>query len=102
MFVSIISFQVLLSLSACVVVAVLWKYFWASKRPMNFPPGPPTSPFVGNLHQLPQSKAFLKYYNFSLTSVLVILSDFTIGFMNGLKRMGLLLASNWALRTSLF
>jgi hypothetical protein len=57
------TFQMLLSLSGCVVAALLWKYFWASRRPMNFPPGPPTLPFLGNLHQLPRSKAFLKSRN---------------------------------------
>jgi hypothetical protein len=55
--------QMLIGFSVCVIVGFSWKYFWASRRPANFPPGPPTRPFVGNLHQLPKSKAFLKYHD---------------------------------------
>jgi hypothetical protein len=53
----------LLTLVGCATVALLWKYFWASRRPKNFPPGPATLPFIGNLHQLPTAKSFLKYYD---------------------------------------
>lgn len=43
------------------VMAVLFKYFLASRRPNDFPPGPPTVPFLGNITQVPRTKAFLKY-----------------------------------------
>ncbi|KAL5874556.1 hypothetical protein ACKVV7_010110 [Pyricularia oryzae] len=33
----------------------------------RFPPGPPTLPFLGNLHQMPTSKAFLSYQEWSTT-----------------------------------
>lgn len=47
-----------------VAVAVL-QYYQASHRPKRFPNGPPTAPFIGNLHQLPLSKAFLKFDTFT-------------------------------------
>lgn len=43
------------------VVAVLCKYFLVSRRPKDFPPGPPIVPFLGNITQVPRAKAFLKY-----------------------------------------
>ena len=50
-----------LCLPMALVVAVFSKYFFASWRPRNFPPGPPTIPFIGNISQVPRVKAFLKY-----------------------------------------
>ncbi|KAK4215596.1 cytochrome P450 [Rhypophila decipiens] len=44
-----------------VVVVVLSKYYLAARRPKNYPPGPPTLPFIGNLTQVPRVKAFLKF-----------------------------------------
>jgi hypothetical protein len=42
------------------LAVTLTRYFLASQRPKGFPTGPPTAPFVGNLHQLPSTKVFLK------------------------------------------
>ena len=39
----------------------LAKYYFASQRPKDFPPGPATVPFLGNLDQLPETKAFIKF-----------------------------------------
>ena len=50
-----------LCLPIALVMAVFSKYFLASGRPRNFPPGPPTIPFIGNISQVPKVKAFLKY-----------------------------------------
>ncbi|KFA77552.1 hypothetical protein S40288_09469 [Stachybotrys chartarum IBT 40288] len=44
-----------------VVVAVLLKGFLASRRPKDFPPGPPTIPFLGNITHVPRTKAFLRF-----------------------------------------
>lgn len=30
-------------------------------RPANYPPGPPTLPFIGNLHLMPKEKAHLQF-----------------------------------------
>ncbi|GAB0138040.1 hypothetical protein EsDP_00006287 [Epichloe bromicola] len=46
---------------ALLSVAVLFKYYFVSRRPKNFPPGPPTLPFLGNITQVPRSKAFIKF-----------------------------------------
>lgn len=52
---------VLFQLAIALSVITLLKHFVASRRPRNFPPGPPTVPFLGNLTQVPRVKAFLKY-----------------------------------------
>ncbi|TVY75686.1 Cytochrome P450 monooxygenase patH, partial [Lachnellula suecica] len=43
-------------------IAIVSKYFLASCRPRNFPPGPPTLPFIGNISQVPKVKSFLKFH----------------------------------------
>jgi hypothetical protein len=71
-----------LCLPIALVLAVFSKYFLASCRPRNFPPGPPTLPFIGNISQVPRVKAFLRYASVILPrlSVLAITTTRFHGF----------------------
>lgn len=43
----------------------LLQWVLSTLRPQNFPPGPPVIPGLGNLHQIPPSKPFLKFHEWS-------------------------------------
>ncbi|OAL39602.1 hypothetical protein AYO20_00999 [Fonsecaea nubica] len=43
------------------LVFILWKLSQVGKRPKDLPPGPPTLPILGNLHQIPSEKAYLQF-----------------------------------------
>ena len=56
----------ILLLGTVALVAFLVPYVYASRRPKDFPPGPTPLPMIGNIHQLPPTKAFLKFVGLQL------------------------------------
>lgn len=40
---------------------VVWKLGHVGRRPPGCPPGPPTLPIIGNLHQMPLKDGFLQF-----------------------------------------
>lgn len=40
---------------------LLWKGRQVGTRPPGCPPGPPTLPLIGNLHQMPVKDGFLQF-----------------------------------------
>ncbi|KAJ9613321.1 hypothetical protein H2200_003263 [Cladophialophora chaetospira] len=52
----------ILLVSVLLLLATLVKLYLNSRRPKHFPPGPAPFPIIGNLPELPPTKAFLKFH----------------------------------------
>jgi cytochrome P450 len=58
----------LIALASLIILAIvrLYQYSKLSARPLGYPPGPKTAPFLGNLHQVPVARPELKFTEFAL------------------------------------
>ena len=52
---------------ALTLLSTIGYYAAASRRRKHFPAGPPSLPVLGNAHQLPPEKAFLKFAEWAKT-----------------------------------
>ncbi|KAH6603847.1 hypothetical protein Trco_007293 [Trichoderma cornu-damae] len=48
-------------LGMTVFTILIWRLSKIGRRPSNYPPGPPTLPIIGNLHQMPKKNAHLQF-----------------------------------------
>ena len=49
------------SLAIFLVVIAVWQLSKIGRRPKDYPPGPPTLPLIGNLHQIPSEKRHIQF-----------------------------------------
>lgn len=47
------------ALASCLLV--LWRLSRVGRRLKDYPPGPPTLPIIGNLHQVPSERRYVKF-----------------------------------------
>ncbi|KAK8024078.1 cytochrome P450 [Apiospora rasikravindrae] len=48
-------------LVSAALAVIVWKTTKVGRRPRNWPPGPPTLPLIGNLHQIPRHNRHLQF-----------------------------------------
>ncbi|KAG9496323.1 hypothetical protein J7337_012909 [Fusarium musae] len=55
------SFSASVYLLIPVLILGLWRLSTVGRRPAGYPPGPPTLPIIGNLHQIPNRKRHIQF-----------------------------------------
>ncbi|KAK9770477.1 putative Cytochrome P450 [Seiridium cardinale] len=60
-----LNLSLLLGASVSVLLYLVFKSLSSGKSPSNFPPGPPAIAFLGNLHQIPLTKPFTQFAEWS-------------------------------------
>ncbi|KAF5602549.1 cytochrome p450 [Fusarium pseudocircinatum] len=55
------SFSVNIYLLVTVLFFCFWRFSKVGRRPAGYPPGPPTLPIIGNLHQIPSRKRHIQF-----------------------------------------
>lgn len=53
--------QALLALVLGTLLLILWPFSRIGQRLKDYPPGPPTLPVLGNMHQIPSEKRHLQF-----------------------------------------
>lgn len=48
-------------LAGSLLLILLFRFTLSTLRPINFPPGPPIIPGIGNIHQIPTTASFLTF-----------------------------------------
>lgn len=88
---------------AVLILIIFQKYYKIGHRPKNYPPGPPTLPFLGNLHQIPQEKRHLQFekwareygpiYSLILGTKVMIVLNSDLAIKNLLDKRGAIYSS---------